>query len=66
MVTELSELVKKAKTKEEIKAVNISQEFEQANPDEQTLANIVLNFAYLRCELGEIKDRLEKIEKRIK
>lgn len=64
-MSELSELTFKAKTKEDIKAVWNSKAFQQASGIEVVLANIVLGFAYIRCELDDIKTELEEIKKKM-
>jgi len=65
----LLDLVYKAKTKEDIKAVWDSGVFKQASGIEVALANMVLGFAYIRLELDDIRKdterRLGEIERKL-
>jgi len=61
----LVDLVYKAKTKEDIKAVWDSDTFRQASGIEMALADIVLGTTYIRLELEDIERRLGEIERKL-
>lgn len=61
----LQTISKQPIVKEDVEAIWDSPEFKQANGLEVSFANTVLGFAYVRCELSDIKKELEAINKKL-